>query len=113
MNVAAITVCAVLLYVWGERNRKRAADKEKENELLTRAVAQMLTDQSVVDLSRIDVLNLQPDDIVAIRTHRPLTREQAEQVKQQAISVLGERPILILPPDFELMVVRYPLDEPE
>jgi hypothetical protein len=71
--------------------------------------------QHKIDVSdlRIDVLNLQPGDIVAIRSLRRITMDNAAQIQEMAKEVFGDRPILVLPPDFEIMVVRYPLDESE
>jgi hypothetical protein len=62
--------------------------------------------------ARIDVLRLEPGDILALRANRRITMEQADHMRKLVLDEVGDGyPILIFPPDIELMVVRYPLTD--
>jgi len=61
--------------------------------------------------ARIDALHLEPGDIVAIHCRRQITKDQAMMLTDQVKEVVGDRPVMILPRDFELMIVRYPLQD--
>jgi hypothetical protein len=62
--------------------------------------------------ARITALHLDPGDVLVIRSNVRMTSQQAGRITNQVLDILGDNhPVLIFPPELELMVVRYPLEE--
>lgn len=55
----------------------------------------------------VRILRLEPGDVLAVRTLRRITREQADAIVAGVRASLGpDFPVLVLPPELELLVVR-------
>jgi hypothetical protein len=52
------------------------------------------------------ILRLEPGDRIAIKSQRHLTVEQAEMLKRQLEAVWPGFPVVVLPPELDLVIVR-------
>ena len=65
-----------------------------------------MTEDLLENIAYISALEVPADAVLAVKCRRRITADQAERILEQLGAALPGRPVLVLPPELDLVVVR-------